>query len=91
LFLTTNQVHQFDEAIQLVLKYDDLDRDARRNILVHFLTVANVTPSLTGRCGRQLTYNLAISAPIAHASGLAWAPQSQLTWQVEGFAVGIAR
>lgn len=41
LFLTTNLVHQFDEAIlnriHLVLKYDDLDKDARGNILVHFL------------------------------------------------------
>jgi len=41
LFLTTNLVNQFDEAIlnriHLVLKYENLDRDARRTIFVHFL------------------------------------------------------
>lgn len=45
LFLTTNHVADFDGAvlnrIHLVLKYDDLDHDARRNVLAHFLEKAD--------------------------------------------------
>jgi hypothetical protein len=42
----------------------------------------------------QSTNGPALSFPVevpVHASGLARAPQSQLTWQVEGFALVISR
>lgn len=45
LFLTTNLVYQFDEAIlnriHLVMKYEELNRDARRTIMVRFLKMAS--------------------------------------------------
>jgi hypothetical protein len=41
LFLTTNLVNQFDEAIlnriHLILKYENLNKSARRTILVYIL------------------------------------------------------
>lgn len=45
LFLTTNLLCQFDAAIlnriHLVMKYEELDRDARRTIMIHFLEMAS--------------------------------------------------
>lgn len=45
LFLTTNLVYQFDEVIlnriQIVMKYKDLDREARRTIMIHLLERAS--------------------------------------------------
>ena len=45
LFLTTNLVHQFDDAIlnriHLMVRYDKLERDARKAIITRFLESAN--------------------------------------------------
>ena len=54
LFLTTNLLYQFDNAIldrtHLVVKYEELNRDARKNVLVHFLKRVKIdrgTPNLS--------------------------------------------
>ena len=45
LFLTTNLVYRFDDAIlngiHLVMKYEELDRGARRTIMNQFLEMAS--------------------------------------------------
>jgi hypothetical protein len=45
LFLTTNLIYQFDDAIlnriHLVMKYEELHRGARRTIMIQFLEMAN--------------------------------------------------
>ena len=45
LFLTTNLVHQFDDAIlnriHLMMSYDKLEKEARKTIITHFLQSVN--------------------------------------------------
>ncbi len=47
MFLTTNRVSQFDEAIlsrvHITLRYDDLDKDTKEQIWEQFLDRANTS------------------------------------------------
>jgi hypothetical protein len=63
LFLTTNLLYQFDDAIlnriHLVMKYEELDRDVRKTIIVHFLKMAKTDrgpPNLSDRALDQKHY-----------------------------------
>jgi hypothetical protein len=77
MFLTTNRVSQFDEAIltriHLMLRYDDLNQAARMTIWIHFLDrartfkgPAEIKPKELDRLVTVKFNGRQVSLPIVH-------------------------